>query len=178
MDFQSDNAVTATSHFHTGLRPVLPHHFLHSFLLLSWRAVRSYRPHLDERDPIWGNDWSHSPFIRRSPSWDFLEFSSAVRQMPRDLCTTPRIISLSPFSLATDVTDATLGASGSWLGTRTGAGGTATLGWSFFGRSPWLHGEQEYQMQTTSWAFSHLELFIFIAYFSPSSHSQVVFSFL
>ena len=35
----------------------------------------------------------------------------------------------------------TLGASGLWLGTRTGAGGTATLTESyFFGRSPWLHG--------------------------------------
>ena len=33
---------------------------------------------------------------------------------------------ISPLSLATDVTDATLGASGLWIGTRTGAGGTAT----------------------------------------------------
>ena len=47
--------------------------------------------------------------------------------MPGDLSTGPRIISLSPLSLATDVTDATLGASDLWLGTRTGAGGTATL---------------------------------------------------
>jgi hypothetical protein len=44
-----------------------------------------------------------------------------------DLCTAPRIISLSPLPLATDMTDATLGASGLWLGTQTGAGGTATL---------------------------------------------------
>ena len=44
--------------------------------------------------------------------------------MPGDLCTAPRIISLSPFSLATDVT---LGASVLWLGTRTEAGGTSTL---------------------------------------------------
>ena len=51
--------------------------------------------------------------------------------MPRDLCTAPRIISFSPLSLATDVTDATLGASGLWLRTRTGAGGTATLTRSF-----------------------------------------------
>ena len=48
----------------------------------------------------------------------------------------PQDHSLSPLSLATDVTDATLGASGVWLGTRTGAGGTATLTESFFGRSP------------------------------------------
>ena len=40
------------------------------------------------------------------------------------------------------MTDETLGASGLWLGTRTGAGGTATLTKSFFGRSPWLHGQQ------------------------------------
>ena len=39
-----------------------------------------------------------------------------------------RIISLLPFPLATDVTDVTLGAGGLWLGTRTGAGGTVTLG--------------------------------------------------
>ena len=69
----------------------------------------------------------------------FCGFSSAVRQMPGDLCTAPRIISLSPLSLATDVTDATLGTSGLWLGTRTGAGSTATLTDSFLGRSPWLH---------------------------------------
>ena len=60
--------------------------------------------------------------------------------MPGDLCTAPRIISLSPLSLATDVT---LGASGLLLGTQTGAGGTATLTKSFFfGRSPWLHGNR------------------------------------
>ena len=34
---------------------------------------------------------------------------------------------LSPLSLATDVTDMTLGASGLWLGTRTGTGGIPTL---------------------------------------------------
>ena len=53
----------------------------------------------------------------------------------------PRIISLSPLSLATDVTDATLGAD-LWLGTRTGAGDTATPTESFIGRSPWLHEQQ------------------------------------
>ena len=61
--------------------------------------------------------------------------------MPGDLCTAPRIISLSPLSLATDVTDATLGAD-LWLGTRTGAGDTATPTESFIGRSPWLHEQQ------------------------------------
>ena len=47
--------------------------------------------------------------------------------MPGDLCTAPGITSLSPLSLASDVSDVTLGASGPWLGTRTEAGGTATL---------------------------------------------------
>ena len=47
--------------------------------------------------------------------------------MPGDLCTAPRIISVSPLPLATDLIDATLGESGLWLGTRTGAGGTAKL---------------------------------------------------
>ena len=115
-----------------------PRAFLNSFLRPSWRAVRSYRPHLEERDPIWGDDWPHSPFIRRSPSWGFLGFSSVVRQMPGDLCTALRIILLSPLSLATDMTDATLEASGLWLGARTGADCTATLT-----KSAWLRGQEE-----------------------------------
>ena len=64
--------------------------------------------------------------------------------MPGNLCTAPSIISLLPLSLVIDVTDATLGASGLWIGTRTGAGGIATLTESFFGRSSWLHGQQAY----------------------------------
>ena len=47
--------------------------------------LRPYRPRLEERDPIWGDDLSYSPFIRWSPSWGFLGFSSAVRQMPGDM---------------------------------------------------------------------------------------------
>ena len=57
----------------------------------------------------------------------FRGFPSVLRQIPGDLCTAPGIISLSPLSLAIEVTDGTLGASGLWLGTRTGAGATATL---------------------------------------------------
>ena len=64
--------------------------------------------------------------------------------MPKDLCAAPGIISLSPFSLATDVTDIALGAVGLWLGIRTGAGGTVTLTESFYGRSPWLYGQQAF----------------------------------
>ena len=105
---------------------------LPSFLLPPWCAVRSYRRHLEVGNSIWGDDWSYSPFIRLSPSWGCLGFSSAIRQMPGDPCTGPRIIQLSPLSLATDVTDATFGASVPWLGTRTGAGGTAKLTESLF----------------------------------------------
>ena len=65
-------------------------------------------------------------------SWGFQGFSSAIRLIPGDLYTARRIISLSLLSLATDVTNATLGEYGLWLGTRTGAGGTATLTESFF----------------------------------------------
>ena len=57
----------------------------------------------------------------------FRGFFSALRQIPGDLCTAHGIISLSPLSLATDVTDVTLGASVLWPGTRTGASGKATL---------------------------------------------------
>ena len=72
-------------------------HSILSFLFPSWIAVRSYRFHLQERDPIWGDNWSHSPFIRRSPSWGFPGFSSAVRQMPWDLCTAPGIFHYHPY---------------------------------------------------------------------------------
>ena len=57
----------------------------------------------------------------------FLGFSSTVKQIPGDLCTAPRIISLLSLPLAIDATDVTLGASGLWLGSRTEAGGTITL---------------------------------------------------
>ena len=43
--------------------------------------------------------------------------------------------------------DVKLGTNGCWLGTRTGAGVTATLVYSFFGCSPWLH---EHWRQHTS----------------------------
>ena len=45
--------------------------------------------------------------------------------LPGDLCTALGITSLSPLSLATDVTDVTLGEND--LGSRTGAAGTTTL---------------------------------------------------
>ena len=52
----------------------------------------------------------------------------------------------------TDVTDVALGASDLWLGTRTGAGGTATLV-CFFGRSPWLHGQQVNGFYGMVWSY-------------------------
>ena len=60
--------------------------------------------------------------------------------MPGDLCTAYGIISSSPLSLATDVTDVTFGASGILLGTRTGAGGTATLAKYFLAA---VHGSMD-----------------------------------
>ena len=54
-------------------------------------------------------------------------FSLSVRQMPGGLCTAPGIISSSPLSPATDVTDVTLGASGLRLEVRTGGADTVTL---------------------------------------------------
>ena len=75
---------------------------LWEFTIFVWNILKcSSLPHLEEvRDSIWGDDWWHSSFIRRSPSWGFPGFSSAVRQMPGALCTVIGIISLSPFPLA------------------------------------------------------------------------------
>ena len=53
----------------------LPVLSLLSFLLPSWRAVRSYWPHLKERVTICGDDWSHSLHLL-SCSWGFPKFSS------------------------------------------------------------------------------------------------------
>ena len=82
-----------------------------SFLLPSWRTVRYYRPHLEERDPIWDDDWSYGPFIRRSPSWGFPIFLSCKENARRSVHS-PQDHFIITLSLATEVTDATLGASG------------------------------------------------------------------
>ena len=49
------------------------------------------------------------------------------------------------------MTDMTLGASGLCLGTRTRVGGTATLASLnvYFGRNPWLHGQQDKVIKIT-----------------------------
>ena len=91
-------------------------------------------------DLIWRKGTSFEAMTGHTvPSSDGLltEIFLSCKQMP-DLCTVPKIISLSPLSLVADVT---LGASELWLGTGTGAGGTDTLNF-FFGRNPWLHGQQ------------------------------------
>ena len=75
-----------------------PRPLLLSFLSPFWRIVRSYRPHLEVRELIWGDDWSYSLYPRFF-SLGLREFSSALRKMS-DLCTAPGIISLSPLSLA------------------------------------------------------------------------------
>ena len=62
----------------------------------------------------------------RVPSRRPLAPSVANDKGDNKMITAPRIISLSPLSLATDMTDVTLEPSGNWLGTRTGAGGTTT----------------------------------------------------
>ena len=86
----------------------------------------------DPTDLIWRKGTPFEAMTGRTdPSSDgllaevLLEFSSVVSKMPEDLCTAPRICSLSSLSIATDVTDVTLGASGLWLGTRTAAGDAA-----------------------------------------------------
>ena len=66
------------------------------------------------------------------------------------------------------MTDATLGASGLWLGTRTGADGTATLTKSFFFLAA-AHGSMDKSFQTTFFHTSMIHLAV-IAY--------ILFSFL
>ena len=69
-----------------------------SFILHSWWAVRSYWPHLEVRDPIWNDEWSHSPH-RLSPSWGFPGVSLSVSYISEDMCKAPGIIPISPLAL-------------------------------------------------------------------------------
>ena len=96
------------------------------FLPPSWHTVWSYRPHLELRDPIWGDDCSHS-LHRRSLSWDFRRVPSVLSEIAGDLCTAPVSSNFHPYHYLTGVTDMILGASGFCLGTRIGAGGTTTV---------------------------------------------------
>ena len=47
--------------------------------------------------------------------------------MSGDMCPAPGIISLTPLSLVTNMTDMALGASGLWLENQTGTAGTALV---------------------------------------------------
>ena len=89
----------------------------------------------DLTDLIWRKGTSFEAMTgRTAPSsdgllaevfWVFLGCKANARRSvhsPQD-----HFITVSPLSLTTDVTDATLGARGLWLGTQTGAGVTATL---------------------------------------------------
>ena len=64
---------------------------------------------------------------------------------------------ITAYHWPTDMTDVTLWASDLWLGTRTEAGGTATLAYKvlfyfiLFFPSPWLHGPQVGEHKTGVW---------------------------
>ena len=68
--------------------------------------------------------------------WSFLSRKANARKSLHS----PRDHLLPPLTLTTDE------ASSLWLGTPTGAGGTVTLVKNFFGRIPWLHGQQAYNV--------------------------------
>ena len=68
-----------------------PRPFLISFLLHSWQAIRSYRPNLEIRDPIWGDDWSHSLHQMVSKQ----RFSRVFLRFGRISVHSPQSISLS-----------------------------------------------------------------------------------
>ena len=116
------------SHFIDHFYNILGHHNPWSFLLFLRHFIDHFYNTLGHH-----NTWSFLLFLRHFIDHFYNIFRSS-KSRPW----------LSPLSLATDVTDATLGTSGLWLGARTGADGTATLTKSFLVRSPWLHGQQFY----------------------------------
>ena len=118
----------------------------------TWLGAPSSRPSIslpdmlcDTTDLIWrkGTPFEamtgHRPFIRRSPSRAFSEVFLSCNVKTRRSVYSPRDHSIITLIIS-DRRD-WLGASGLWLGTRTGVGGTATLAKSFFERCPWLHGQ-------------------------------------
>ena len=105
-----------------------------SFLFPFWHNLRSYRPHLEVRDPILSYDWPRS--LHQTVSG--LRFSGVFLSPKVSARRSVHSVSFHyhPYHYPTDVTDVTLGTSGLWLGTRAGAGGTATLAWSLFWPQP------------------------------------------
>ena len=65
---------------------------------------------------------THNSYFLSTLPCLWLKFQKYINYNSEDLFTAPRIIPLSPLSLANDVTDATLGTIGLWLGTQTGSG--------------------------------------------------------
>ena len=110
-------------------------HFSASFA----RIVRPYRHQLEVRDPIWGDEWSHS-LHWQSINWDF---SRGFPVLKIHLCIAPGFILLSPWPLDDKSDWRDIGASGLWLGTRTVFVGTATLAQFFFDatHAPWTTGK-------------------------------------
>ena len=80
-----------------------------------------------ERTPFEAMTDRTAPSSHGLPTEVFRGFPHTVRQMPGDMRIASGIISLSPLSLAGNVTDLTLGAGSLWLETRTRADDTTTL---------------------------------------------------
>ena len=117
--------------------PHSPRSFLICFLLPFWCAVWPYWPNLEEREPIWGNNWLHSPSSDGLLAEVFLSCRANVRRSvhsPQD-----HFVIILIISDRCDWRD-------TWdrwacLGTQIGAGGTATLKLKFFWpqlMAPWI----------------------------------------
>ena len=78
--------------------------------------MRSYRPHLEERDPFEAMTSRTAPSLDRVLAEVFHGFPQ-LQGKCQEICAQP--LRYHP--------DVTLGTSGLWLGTRTGTGGIATL---------------------------------------------------
>ena len=88
---------------------IRPLPFLHSFLIPSWRAV-AILP---------------TPFGCKGPHFCQSLHLLLAEVFRGFLCRALAIILLSPLSLVADLSDVALGAISVWVGTRTGASGTA-----------------------------------------------------
>ena len=117
-----------------------PYPFLLSFLFHASRAVRSYRYHLEVRDPIWGDYWSHS--LHQTVSRGSPKFSSNREVNTSRPIYNPGIISLSPLSLSDrrDWRDTLF----KWSLARNLSKSLwhHHINFNRFCRSPWLHGQQ------------------------------------
>ena len=87
-------------------------------------------------------------------------------------CVYSGIISLSPLSFAIEMTDAKLGASGLWLETRTGAGGTATPSKFFWPQpmTPWTARQWLALSGALDYFFFSRPFFFFVSFFERIIH--------